>query len=105
MRARVSYDRLYPVEAAVSAAMFLLMQATRLPLQKSRSIDHDDFSLVWPVIRSLHEAGPNWIISNVVPLLCITFVAAQNVIKKSRLPKAWGVKRYRHAALEATDPR
>jgi hypothetical protein len=81
------------------------MQATRLPLQKSRSIDHDDFSLVWPVIRVLHEAGPNRIISNVVPLLCVAFVAAEDVIKKSRLPKTRRVKRYRHATLEATDPR
>jgi len=72
------------VEAAVPAAMN--SQATRLPLQ-SRSIDHNDFSLVWPLARGSHEASANRIVPHVVPFPSVTFVAAQNVIEKSRLPK------------------
>ena len=61
-------------------------QATRLPLQL-RAIDHDDFALVWPLVRGSHKASADRIVSHVVPFLGVTFVAAQNVIKKSRLPK------------------
>ena len=65
-----------------------ILQATRLPLQELRVIDHDDFSLVWPVVRALHKASPNRIVANVVPFLRVAFVAPQNVIKESRLPKS-----------------
>ncbi len=72
------------VEAAVPAATS--SQATRLPLQL-RSINHHDFFLAWPLIRTFHKASADRIVSHVVPFLGVTFVAAQNVIKKSRLPK------------------
>src|SRR6266566_4166903 len=72
------------VEAAVPAAT--RSHATRLPLQ-SCSIDHDDLALVWPLVRGSHKASADRIVAHVVPFLGVTFVAAQNVIKKSRLPK------------------
>ena len=62
-------------------------QATRLPLQ-SRSIDCDDFALVWPLVPGCDKSSPNWIVANIAPFLRVTFVAAQTVIKESRLPKA-----------------
>jgi len=72
------------VEAAVPAATS--SQATRLPLQ-SRAINYNDFALVWPVTRTFHKARAHGILADVIPFLGVTFVAAQNVIKKSRLPK------------------
>jgi len=83
------------VEAAVPAAMS--SQAIRppagrtrpvasLPLQ-SRSIDHHDFSLVWPLVRGSHKASADRIVPHVVPFLGVTFVAAQNVIKKVHAAK------------------
>ena len=61
--------------------------ATRVPLQ-SRAINHNNFSLVWPVVRGLHKTSPHRILTNIIPFLGVTFVAAQNVIKESRLPKS-----------------
>ena len=77
---------LLSVEAAVSAATPRISQATRLPLQ-SRSIDHDDFALVLPLVCGLHKASTDRIVPHVIPFLGVIFVAAQNVIKKSRLPQ------------------
>ena len=68
------------------AASSQVQQAIRLPLQL-RAIDHHDFPMVWPVIGSFYQTGPNRIVANVIPFLRVTFVAAQNVIKESRLPK------------------
>lgn len=53
----------------------------------TRGRDHHNFSLIRPVIRVFHKAGSNWIVANRVPFLRITFVAAQNMIKESGLPK------------------
>jgi hypothetical protein len=61
-------------------------QAARLPLQ-SRSIDHDYFALVRPLVCGCHKASADRIVPHVVPFLGVTFVAPQNVIKESRLPQ------------------
>ena len=62
-------------------------QATRLPLQ-SHAVNHDDFSLVEPVVRIFHKTGANRIVANVVPFVGITLLAAQNVVEESRLPES-----------------
>jgi len=69
-----------------------------LPLQLC-SIDRDNFSVVWPIVRSFDKTNSNGIITNVVPFFCVTFVAAQNVIKESRLPKSRRFYCDRHGAL------
>ena len=86
------------VAAAVPAAFLRAPQAAHLPLQL-RSIDHSDFSLVSPAVRSFDKASSNRILADILPFLRITFVAAQNVIKESRLPKSRRLYRDRHGAL------
>src|SRR6478736_3610353 len=69
------------------------------PALQLRSIDHGDFSLVSPAVRSFDKASSNRILADILPFLRIAFVAAQNVIKESRLPKSRRVCRDRHGAL------
>src|SRR5262245_12681527 len=88
----------FSVAAAVPAAFHRASQAARLSLQL-RSIDHRDFPLVSPAIRSFDKASSNRILADVLPFLCITFVAAQNVIKESRLPKSRRFHSDRHGTL------
>src|SRR6516225_10142147 len=88
----------FSVAAAVPAAFLKASQAARLPLQL-RSIDHSDFSLVSPAVGSFGKASANRILADVLPFLRITFVAAQNVIKESRLPKSQRFYRDRHGTL------
>src|ERR1700758_5573854 len=84
------------VEAAVPAAN---SHATRVPLQL-RAINHNDFALIWPVLRAFHKTGSHRILTNIIPFFGVTFVAAQNVIKKSSLPKlALTLQRQRLRAL------
>jgi hypothetical protein len=87
IRPRIAFGE-FLSRSCVGCVRNLESAGARLPLP-SRSIDHDDFSLVWPVVRGFHKAGSNRIIVNVVPFLCVAFVAPQNVIKESRLPKSW----------------
>jgi hypothetical protein len=72
---------------------------------RSRAINHNDFSLVRPIVWGLHKTSPHRILTNIIPSLGITFVTAQNVIKKSRLPKSRRPERDRSRALQTTDPR
>ena len=55
--------------------------------RKLRTVDHDNLALVRPFVPLRHETRTNRIISYIFPLLRITFVASQNVVKKSRLPQ------------------
>jgi hypothetical protein len=81
----------------VSAATRRISQAARPPVGRTRPvaslplqsppINHHDFSLVWPLVRSFHKTGSNRVVADVIPFLSIALLAAQNVIKKSRLPQ------------------
>src|SRR5213076_2931927 len=77
---------------------------TSLPPQ-SRSIDCDYFALVWPLVGGSHKASADRIVPHVVPFRGVTFVAAQNVIKKSRLPKTRPFYHHAHRPLQTTDLR
>jgi hypothetical protein len=68
------------VEAAVSTAVSSQANACHYTNQ-------NDFALVRPVARTFHKASAHRILTNLIPFLGVTFAAAQNVIKKSRLPK------------------
>ena len=89
-----------PVAAAVSVAKIHCFfrpscaplqskssQATGLPLQ-SRSIDHDDFSLVWRVVHRFNRARPNRIVPDVIPFLRVTFVSCAEYDQRIQVAKA-----------------
>jgi len=69
------------------AARHLKMQATRLPLQL-RAVDQGDFPLISPVVRMFDQTGTDRIVANVLPLLRVTFITAEEVIEKAGLPKS-----------------
>ncbi len=67
----------------------------------------NDLALVWPVFRDLNQSGAHGILANVLPFLCVAFIASHYMIKKSGLPKgAWLLlwKCLRHRSLQSLDP-
>src|SRR6266404_6564554 len=72
-----------------------------------RAINMNDLALVWPVFRDLNQSGAHGILANVLPFLCVAFIASHYMIKKSGLPKgAWLLlwKCLRHRSLQSLDP-
>src|SRR5437868_2608608 len=63
--------------------------ATTADLLQSSPINGNNLPGIWPFLRLGDETCSNRITQNIFPLLRITLVIAQNVIKKSSLPN-WG---------------
>ena len=52
-----------------------------------RAVDINHFALIRPILWRFNQSGTHGILSNVIPLLRITFIIAQQMIEKTGLPK------------------